>query len=461
MRFMGDSPSRGSSEQEVVNMFLKVNMLIINFPHHRVLDAEMQALIPIEEVYNSFHCFLHSTLIGEFTLMRDEAYCQLLKQLTANTSSKSDSCQRGWRLLYILAAYHRCSEVLKPFLLKHLQQASRSAGAPYQGIAKACEQNLKKTFVYGGRIVPPNSMELKAMMAGRSSKRQLFLFPGGIERHVKIKTCTVALEVIEELCYEMGLHTLEAIEEYAIFLVTNRGQNVRPLNKNEYILDVATEAEAVDSGYSLWFRRVVWTQSLRFENELSVAMQYNQILPDYQKGLLNVLSHGKVSDQQFHQMSKLAALQHRAKDNIYTPSIHELSEYIAAPLFKKQPPQQWVTMATQHMQQVQPLSPHQARQQLHHLLCSLHTSSDGSRPPCGGAGQSHPEAQCWNQLPVCGPNCGGHEHTAGHSAAAGAGVVADSGLGKFWCLILGAVRLTGFLYRAWSCVELLPCRLKI
>lgn len=33
----------------------------------------------------------------------------------------------------------------------------------------------------------------------------------------------VALEVIEELCYEMGLHKLEAMEEYAIFLVTNRG----------------------------------------------------------------------------------------------------------------------------------------------------------------------------------------------------------------------------------------------
>ncbi|MED6242216.1 Unconventional myosin-XV, partial [Ataeniobius toweri] len=302
-------------------------------------------------------------LIGEFTLMRDESYCQLLKQLTANTSSKPDSCQRGWRLLYILTAYHRCSEVLKPFLLKYLQQASRSAGAQYQGIAKACEQNLKKTLLYGGRIVPPNGMELKAMMAGRSSKRQLFLFPGGIERHVKIKTCTVSLEVIEELCYEMGLHTLEAMEEYAIFLVTNRGQNVRPLNKNEYILDVATEAESVDSGYSVWFRRVVWTQPLRFENELCVAMQYNQILPDYRKGLLNVLSHGKVSNQQFHQISKLAALQHRAKDIIYTPSIHELSEYIPAPLFKKQPPQQWVTMATQHMQQVQPLSPHQARAQ--------------------------------------------------------------------------------------------------
>lgn len=29
--------------------------------------------------------------------------------------------------------------------------------------------------------------------------------------------------MIEELCYEMGLHRLEAMEEYAIFLVTNRG----------------------------------------------------------------------------------------------------------------------------------------------------------------------------------------------------------------------------------------------
>ncbi|XP_029361674.1 unconventional myosin-XV [Echeneis naucrates] len=333
IRFMGDSPLRGLTEQEVVSTFLK--------------------------------------LIGEFTLMRDEAYCQLLKQLTANTSSKPDSCQRGWRLMYILTAYHRCSEVLKPFLLKYLQQASRSAGAQYQGIAKACEQNLKKTFQYGGRLVPPNSMELKAMMAGRSSKRQLFLFPGGLERHVKIKTCTVALEVIEELCYEMGLHRLEATEEYAIFLVTNRGQNVRPLNKHEYILDVATEAELVDTNHSFWFRRVVWTQPLKFENELCVAMHYNQILPDYRKGLLNVLPHGKVSDQQFHQITKLAALQHRAKDVIFIPSIHELSEYIATPLFKKQPPQQWVAMVTQHMQQVQTLNPHQARAQFLGLVSAF------------------------------------------------------------------------------------------
>ncbi|KAG7269441.1 hypothetical protein CRUP_032295, partial [Coryphaenoides rupestris] len=50
MRFMGDHPIKGLSEQEVVSTFLK--------------------------------------LIGEFSLMKDEAYCQLLKQVSANTSSK-------------------------------------------------------------------------------------------------------------------------------------------------------------------------------------------------------------------------------------------------------------------------------------------------------------------------------------------------------------------------------------
>lgn len=34
----------------------------------------------------------------------------------------------------------------------------------FPGIAKACEQNLRKTFQYGGRNKYPNTMELKAMM---------------------------------------------------------------------------------------------------------------------------------------------------------------------------------------------------------------------------------------------------------------------------------------------------------
>uniref|UniRef100_A0A8D0EPU8 MyTH4 domain-containing protein n=1 Tax=Strix occidentalis caurina TaxID=311401 RepID=A0A8D0EPU8_STROC len=134
-----------------------------------------------------------------------------------------DSCQKGWRLLYILAAYYKCSEVLRPFVLAFLQGASSHPELPFQGIAKACEQNLRKTLQFGGRSLFPSSMELRAMVAGRSAKRQLFLLPGGIERHLKIKTCSVALDVIEELCCEMGLQQPEAFDEYILFVVTDRG----------------------------------------------------------------------------------------------------------------------------------------------------------------------------------------------------------------------------------------------
>ena len=50
-----------------------------------------------------------------------------------------------------------------------------------------------------------------------------------------------------------------------------------PLSRCAYILDVASEMEQVDGGYMLWFRRVLWDQPLKFENELYVTMHYNQV----------------------------------------------------------------------------------------------------------------------------------------------------------------------------------------
>uniref|UniRef100_A0A3P8PMD9 Myosin XVAa n=1 Tax=Astatotilapia calliptera TaxID=8154 RepID=A0A3P8PMD9_ASTCA len=386
MKFMGDFPMKGQTEQDLVTTILKV-------------------------------CLHQQILSGDHGLMKDEAYCQVMKQVTVNTSSKPDSCQRGWRLMYILTSFHRCSDVMKPFLLTFLQDACASPGLQYQGIAKACEQNLRRTFQYGGRVQYPNSMELKAMMAGRSSKRQLFLLPGGIERHLKIKTCSVALDVIEELCFEMGLQRMEALDEHAVFLVTHKGQNVRPLNKREYILDIATEAEPVDANYSLWFRRVIWSLALKLDNELYVTMHYNQVLPDYLKALLSVVPQGKPSEQHLQQITRLAALQHRAKDTIYLPTLREVQECIPPQFYSKQGSQQWLNMTTQHMQQVQPLNPHQARAQFlgkTTVLCECERYSQfgdyGAFSSEGDSINSHSEANIWLQLPI---SC--------HTAAAGAG----------------------------------------
>ncbi|KAM9693550.1 unconventional myosin-XV [Trichechus inunguis] len=333
MRFMGDVPLKGQSELDVLCTLLK--------------------------------------LCGDHEVMRDECYCQVVKQITDNTSTKQDSCQRGWRLLSIVAAYHSCSEIFQPYFLCFLQDMSRASGLPFQGIAKACEQNLQKTLQFGGRLELPSSMELRAMLAGRSSKRQLFLLPGGLERHLKIKTCTVALDVVEQICAEMALTCTEAFDEYVIFVVTSRGQHVCPLSRRAYILDVASEMEQVDGGYMLWFRRVLWDQPLKFENELYVTMHYNQVLPDYLKGLFSSMLPSRPSEQQLQQVSKLALLQHRTKDHFYLPNVREVREYIPAQLYHTTASSTWLSLISQHWQQTQALSPHQARAQFLGLLSAL------------------------------------------------------------------------------------------
>lgn len=72
--------------------------------------------------------------------------------------------------------------------------------------------------------------------------------------------------------YRPEIHIQHFFE--SVFLL---GQNVRPLIKREYILDVATEAEPLDANYSLWFRRVIWSLALKLDNELYVTMHYNQV----------------------------------------------------------------------------------------------------------------------------------------------------------------------------------------
>lgn len=106
------------------------------------------------------HCHKHLTL-------RDEVYCQLMKQTTANRSPCSDSSQRAWRLLSVLAAYFGCSDALKPYLLEHLTAAASDRRRSCHGTAAVCLTNLRKTARCGGRKNVPSVEEVTAVSAGR------------------------------------------------------------------------------------------------------------------------------------------------------------------------------------------------------------------------------------------------------------------------------------------------------
>lgn len=60
------------------------------------------------------------------------------------------------------------------------------------------------------------------LQAGRSSKRQLVLFPGGTERHVKIKTCSVSFPTIITVHYSALSGSVDLIDS-PCFLGCSRG----------------------------------------------------------------------------------------------------------------------------------------------------------------------------------------------------------------------------------------------
>lgn len=76
----------------------------------------------------------------------------------------------------------------------------------------------------------------------------------------------VALDVIEELCYEMALQRIEAMDEYTIFIVTNRGTDLNSLNSYkiniQFILD-----------FSQFDKYLIWQQNLFCRSERAAAEQ--------------------------------------------------------------------------------------------------------------------------------------------------------------------------------------------
>uniref|UniRef100_S4RI33 MyTH4 domain-containing protein n=1 Tax=Petromyzon marinus TaxID=7757 RepID=S4RI33_PETMA len=351
MRFMGDLPPKGS-------------------------DAE---------------CVYSLLRYGHQDVLKDEIYCQVIKQVTNNQSNKPDSAQKGWRLLYILTPYFKCTDVLKPYLISYLHGLA-SKPSPFQGMAKVCEEQLQQTLLCGGRRSVPSEVELVAMMSGRNSKRQLFNLPGGIDRFFKVKTSTVALDVLMELCKEMELSNPQAAQEYAIIALCNSGSFKKPLLKREYVMDVVAEAEKIDPAFSFWIKRVVWGQPLVLSNSLYITMHFNQVRRDFTMGHLLALPSGRPTEQHLSMVARMAALQHRAKEDRQPPSQKDMESYIPTIWFRLQSLSNWQSLISQQLNDVHGMSALQARTTFLEKMSTLplfgsnfFNVKGSGIPPCLGA----------------------------------------------------------------------------
>uniref|UniRef100_A0A8C7R9I2 Myosin XVB n=1 Tax=Oncorhynchus mykiss TaxID=8022 RepID=A0A8C7R9I2_ONCMY len=251
----------------------------------------------------------------EKEFLRDEIYCQVIKQTTNNTHRQS--CTRGWRLLNLVTGFFPCSGTLNPYVTQLLQNISQDPSHPYQELSQYCKENLFRSLIHGGRRHVPSQVEMEAILAGRSSRRFPIKLPGGVDFPCKIRSFSVALEVVEELCTEMGIQDLSEVNEFSIHA---KGM-MRPIHPDEYLFDFLLD----DGSIFLSFHRVMWTHPLHFDNDLYLEFHFQQVLGDYLDGKLLLPSGGANVVQQ---MAELAVLQHLAQGLTQEPSVPELKEYL-------------------------------------------------------------------------------------------------------------------------------------
>ncbi|KAF2354698.1 SH3 domain [Trinorchestia longiramus] len=344
-------------EQDISHAAVEVFLCVMRYMGDYPMDAGQTEVHCIYTIL--MHCHMYEAL-------RDELYCQIMKQTTSNKSSIPDSCQRGWRLFSIIAAYFVCSDILRPYLFKYLETNAYDKRRAFHGTAMVTLQNLRKTFKYGGRKNVPSVDEITALTAGRNSKREIYRLPGGTERVINTRSTSVVQDILEEMCEEIGVTSSEEQEEFGMYCLVEGQAFTMPLARDEYILDVTTELRKNNQVFFLIFCRSVWYCPLRLDTPLYVEVVFNQVAPDYLEGLLLVSPGEHLPQHLVMDIAKIAALMHRAADLDHEPAMREVKYLLPRKslLMTVVRPQQWVNMVQGAWPEAAKLSTTQAKAQV-------------------------------------------------------------------------------------------------
>uniref|UniRef100_A0A672LYA2 Unconventional myosin-XV-like n=2 Tax=Sinocyclocheilus grahami TaxID=75366 RepID=A0A672LYA2_SINGR len=255
----------------------------------------------------------------EKEFLRDEIYCQVIKQTTKNPVKQN--CTRGWRLFNLVTGFFPCSNTLLPYCTRHLEAIIQDANHPFQELASVCMKNLSRSLSFGGRRHIPSHSEMEAILAGRNSRRLPIMLPGGNEFSCKIRSFSVAFEVVQDFCTEMGIINPAEVKEFSIYATRKGGDGTRPIHSDEYLFDFLLD----DGSISLSFHRIIWKQPLQFNNDLYLEFHYQLLLANYLGGRMLLPMNGSTI---YQQLAELTALQHLALGLTDLPSNSEVKQYL-------------------------------------------------------------------------------------------------------------------------------------
>eukprot|EP00081_Caenorhabditis_elegans_P009581 NP_001294790.1 Heavy chain, Unconventional Myosin [Caenorhabditis elegans] len=240
--------------------------------------------------------------------LRDEVYCQLIKQTTSNISQKPNSALRAWRLLTIITAYFPSSLTLKPYVLQYLGDNADEWQRPFHGTARICQTNMIQTFKYGGRKVLLNALEVQQITDGCQLRRQAFYISKDHNVSQTLRPITVAEEMIQELCNLLNVRSLHEQQEFSLCYTVGKDKHLNYCKNDNYLMDIITESEHKKLPFQFYLKRTVWVHPLRYDNAAYIDSMFDQVIDDYLRGsLISTNSLGQLTAATTEEIIKLAA----------------------------------------------------------------------------------------------------------------------------------------------------------
>ncbi|KAA8589751.1 hypothetical protein FQN60_013116 [Etheostoma spectabile] len=217
--------------------------------------------------------------------LRDEIYCQIMKQMTSNTNRFS--VEQGWQLLWLCCGMFPPSQAL----LKHTQRFVESRRR--EPLASDCLQRLQSSLRMEPRKLPPHQVEVDAIQQNSTQIFHKIHFPNDTEEKFEVATNTRIRDLIQNIAKRLSLASADG---FSLFVKTN--DKVLSLNDTDYffdslrqITDWSKKAKRIKDGgpvnisYLVFFMRKLWFNVIPGrDTKADLIFHFPQELPKYLRG---------------------------------------------------------------------------------------------------------------------------------------------------------------------------------
>ncbi|XP_054884054.1 myosin VIIAa isoform X6 [Poeciliopsis prolifica] len=269
--------------------------------------------------------------------LKDEIYCQIIKQLTDNHVKYSE--EKGWELLWLCTGLFPPSNVLLPHIQRFLQSKK------HHPLSGDCMQRLHRALRNGSRKYPPHLVEVEAIQHKTTQIFHKVYFPDDTDEAFEVESSTKAKDFCQNISTRL---LLKSSDGFSLFVKIS--EKVISVPEGDFFFDfvrhltdwIKKSRPAKDGiipslTYQVFFMKKLWTSTVPGKDSFADSIfHYYQELPKYLRGY-----HKCSREEVFH----LAALIFRVKfdDNkSHFPSIPKmLRELVPQDLIRQMSPDDW------------------------------------------------------------------------------------------------------------------------